>query len=173
MLVNYHCVNDSVTYVIKDYIDLPMLPTNTTVVIKKIGIYNWDSWMRKPRDMIQYAMLTAVNPSEFPEGKNKDIDYIPTDNVSPVVVIDTDDKRYRVSYLLWFPLADVHDGTLLKQSLTRSKVFPKTIFIDDNNQWMCELLSLIGSKILNKLHTTSGSDVTVNKSSKTTKVVMK
>ena len=72
-------------------------------------MYNYNPLTKETGNHIQYSMLTSEDPNEFPVGFDANSDYMPDECVSPVVIIDSDDRRYRVSYLLWFPLTDIHD----------------------------------------------------------------
>lgn len=132
----------SVVSVVKEYIALPDLPMGADIIISKIGIYNYDPTKKDSSDAIKYSVFSALDIFEYPEGKNSDLDYMPNDNVSPVVIIDNHGKKYKVNNLLWFPLCDAHDGILRKQSITGGEVFPVKIFIDGQHQWVTTLLNL-------------------------------
>ena len=137
--------------IVKDYMQLEMLPTNKDLIIDKIGVYNWDSVNKKPRNLIKYGLFTSLKPDEFPLGVNPELDYMPEDDVSPVVIISTNGVKYRVDDLLWFPLVEISDAVMLKQGKTGQKVFPQKIFIDEtiineegykSNKWIANLKNL-------------------------------
>lgn len=148
-----------VTDLVKQYIDLPLLPTNKEINIDKIGVYNWDTCKRKPKDLIMYSIFTDNNPDEFPLGTNPSLDYMPNDYVSPVIIVDTNGNKYRTKDLYWFPLIDVSDGIILKQSITGKKIFPQKVFIDEDvikngnpsNKWIPTLLNLVGYDTLKNM----------------------
>ncbi len=156
--------NAGVYNLIKEYIELPLLPVNKEITIDKIGVYNWDSIKRKSRDGIKYQILTLLNPLEYPEGKNPQLDYMPDEFVSPVVIIDINGNKFRTKDLFWFPLIDISDGILIKQARTKKKIFPQKIFIDEDgknengmmaNKWISILFNLVGHDILEKLRNQS------------------
>ena len=103
-------------------------------------------------------MLSSENPVEFPLGINPNSDFMPDECVSPVVIIDNNDIRYRVNYLLWFPLTDIHDKILRKQALTQHKILPYKIFIDEgikmeqgtSYKWIVKLFNLTNNANTNK-----------------------
>ena len=137
-------LNTPIFNLIKEYCNLPLLPTNQEITIKKIGVYSYSPLTKETGNHIQYSMLTSENPNEFPVGFDAD------ECVSPVVIIDNDDRRYRVNYILWFPLTDIHDKIVRKQAITHLKIFPHKIFIDEgikvqkgtSYKWIPELFNL-------------------------------
>jgi len=145
---------------VQEYINLPYLPTNKEITIKQIGIYNWDTLKRCPKQFINYGIFTKINENEYPKGTNLTLDYMEDDYISPVIIIDNDNNKYKVKYILWIPLIDIHDGIIYKQYIIHKKILPYKIFIDDDkilltggikNKWITELFNLIGTDILNKL----------------------
>lgn len=147
---NIRSLNNPVLNLVKEYCNLPLLPTSQETTIKKIGAYNHNPITKQAGDYIQYSMFTSENPNEFPLGVNPETDYMPDEYVSPVVIIDNNDKRYRVNYILWFPLVDIHDKIIRKQASTQQKIFPYKIFIDEgvmaqqgtSYKWIAELFNL-------------------------------
>ena len=69
---------------------------------------------------------------------------MPNDNVSPVVIIDDIGNKYKVNYLLWFPLSDIQNDILYKQSTAGVRVFPVKTTIDEDHQWITTLMNLVG-----------------------------
>ena len=134
--------NDIVT----EFINLPTLPTNQEICIKKIIILNHG--FRKTGPLLKYSTFTAINPTEYPEGKEEDAEYMPYDNVSPIIISDMDDVEYKVDQHHWFALTDIYDGVLLKQGMTRKKIFPQKIFIDNSCEWIRTLMNLVGIDII-------------------------
>ena len=118
------------------YVGLPMLPIGKEIIIKSIRVYNRHPLTQKIGPLMEYSMFSALNPSMYPEGINKHNDYMPTDQVSPVMVIDTSGVEYQTSPLLWLSLA------LINNRISNQNVFPKRVFIDSDNQWMCELMNI-------------------------------
>jgi hypothetical protein len=137
---------------VRDYIALPLLPVNKYITIAKLGIYNWENG--RSGNLLKYQMFTNIDRTEFPEGKNPQLDYMPNEGVSPVVIIDITNKKYRVADLFWFKLSDIYEGLMLKQRKTNKKVFPLKIFIDENiidkksgfvsNKWLSTLTNAVG-----------------------------
>lgn len=131
---------------IEEYINLPLLPVNEFITIQKIGIYNWDTINQRHTGLMKYSMFTRLDEDEFPKG-NKKGDYMPDDQVSPVVIINTDGNKYRTKDLFWFGLMDVYDGIMKKQLFTNKKVFPYKLFIDKdtiNKEFGCPSNKWIG-----------------------------
>lgn len=106
---------------------------------------------------MNYRLFTEINPSEYPECKNHQIEYRPDEPVSPVVIIDSEGNKYRTHMIHWFLLTDIHDGIILKQSLVRRKILPFAVFIDENKsiplagKWIVEIMNLVGIQIISKL----------------------
>jgi len=151
----------SVEDIVKEYINFPILPTNKEITISKICVYNWDPLTRRALDLIKYNVFTSINSIDFPIGFNEKTEYMPDEYVSPVIIIDKNNIKYKVDCLYWFPLIDVHDGIIIKQGIINKKVFPYTVFIDENvidvktqkptNKWILSLLNLVGYDILMNL----------------------
>ena len=143
-------INTSPFNVVKEYIDLPILPTNEYLNISKIGVYNWDPIKKKHRGLLTYSLFTDINSDEYPAGKDEQLDYMRDDQVSPILFIDTENNRYKINHLFWYPLTDIHDNILIKQGKTGRKIFPQRIFIDEtiktrkgySNNWIVELMNL-------------------------------
>lgn len=139
---------------VKYYVNLPMLPTNKEISIAKIGVSNWNSYKRCHHGSISYGSFRQLAPLEFELGTDPSMDYMDYDQVSPVIITDTKNNKYRVNDLFWFPLVDIFDGILIKQSMTGKKIFPKKIYIDDgikDCKWIVELSNAVGINILNSL----------------------
>ena len=117
--------------IVSKYNNFPSLPYKKHIEIKKIGIFNWDSGLRQSGNLITYSMLCSINPLEYPKGKNSKTDYMPTDYVSPVIIVDTSGNIYKTTYILWFPLSVVYDGIMIKQTALKIKLFPITIYTDE------------------------------------------
>ena len=122
--------NDENDFVEK-YINLPILPTNTEICIANIEIYNFDYQKRDSHDLIKYSTFTSKNPVEYTEGKNKELDYMPNDYVSPVVIIDNNGIQYKVNDLLWFQLSEAYICILMQQYRNNNVILPKKIYIDE------------------------------------------
>ena len=145
---------------VKQYVDLDDLPINKNIVIDKIAVMNWNPLTRSNTNVgIKYGMFTDINSEKYPEGKDHKMDYMPDEEVSPIIIIDDKGKNYKVDILYWFPLIDVHDGIVLKQSITQERILPNKIFIDESieenggmsNKWVPQLLNLVGHRVLNVL----------------------
>ena len=133
--------------IVKEYVGLPDLPVNCEITIDKIGAYNYNILTNDSNKYIKYAMFTSVDPNKYPVGKNKVMDYMPDDYVSPVVITTIDGIKYKVDDLFWFPLCDVYERILTKQHRTGKRFFPLTIFIDElsknkTNKWISTLKNL-------------------------------
>jgi hypothetical protein len=134
-IINY----EPIMNIIEDYTSLPILPTNKEINISKIGIYCWDSIQKESQKIIHYSDFTRILPLEFPV-----IKYLSPEYISPVLLIDTDGKKYRIDKLLWFPLTEIRDSLIknisLEGDITWEHFFPKKIFTDTKNKWINELL---------------------------------
>ena len=146
--------------IVKEYNDFEKLPINNYINIDKIAIINWNPLTRSNSSMcIKYRLFTELNPERYPEGSDPNLDYMPDEEVSPVIIIDTDGKKYNTDYLFWFPLIDIHDDILLKQKNINYRVFPHKVLIDQNinengnvtNTWISKLLQLVGHDIIQML----------------------
>ena len=147
--------------IVKEYIDLEELPINKEINIDKIAVMNWDPRTRSNTSMgIKYSLFTELNSEKYPKGDNPQLDYMPDEEVSPIIIIDTEGNKYKIDDLFWFPLIDIHDGIVLKQRISNVRVFPQKILIDKNvdenggvtNTWINKLLRLVGYDIINMLN---------------------
>ena len=144
--------------IINEYTSLPLLPVSQKITVQKIGVYNWDTQKREARSMMNYGLFTANNLVDYPVAKNPILEYKSDEQVSPVVIIDKQGNKYKTHMIHWFPLIDIHDGIILKQSLTRQKILPFTVFIDENSsapkihhKWIQNLFNLVGLRFINSL----------------------
>lgn len=136
---------------VQKYVELPDLPVNCEITIDNIGAYNYNIITRDSNPLIKYSMLTSIDPVKYPVGKNKVLDYMPDDYVSPVVITTIEGVKYKVDDLFWFPLCDVYDRILANQKRTGKRFFPVTIFIDKltknkTNKWISTLKNLTQSE---------------------------
>ena len=115
----------------KEYIKLPILPTNTEICIDRIEVYNFNYQKNDSHNLIKYSTFTSIDPVEYTEGKNKEMDYMPNDYVSPIIIVDSNDKAYKVNDLLWFPLSEIEVALTIKQYKYGNKILPKKIYIDE------------------------------------------
>ena len=69
---------------------------------------------------------------------------MPDEYISPVVIIDTHGNKFKVNYLYWFPLTDIHDCILI--SVINIKLLPMKIFIDIDYQWLKTLFNILNKK---------------------------
>lgn len=146
---------EQINKLIKEYIDLPLLPTETEVNLANIIVYNWDTANRKILRGVKYSKLHDLNPTEYPTENSK---YELEDYVTPVKVVDVDKNHYRILPQQWYALIDVHDGIHMRESFYSQKTFPRKLFIDGDkkdpntgklsNKWIPELLHIIGNNIL-------------------------
>jgi hypothetical protein len=141
-----------------EYYNLPMLPTNQEVTISKIAILNWNPVDRCSPDPLTYKMFSDIDKIAFPEGEEPQYDYMPDEAVSPVTIQDINGEKYKVPMNLWFVLSDISGGIILKQGLTLHKVFPFTVYIEENfglqmntkkQNWICKLMNFVGIKYIN------------------------
>ncbi len=138
------CVDD----IVKEYINLQILPINNKITINKIGVYNRDFFKRESKNLIKYENFTKFDSTNYPKGSNPYMDYMPDENISPVVIIDTNGNKFKVNYLYWLQLIDIHDYILIQQGLTNIKLLPMEVFIDVNNKWLKTLFNIIDKNIL-------------------------
>ena len=137
--------------IIDTYVNLPILPMCMQINVKKIGVFNWNPRQGEPGDMMKYSMFSKLKPLDYPEGVNEDIDYMAEDCVAPVIIVDTQGVVCRTSHELWGILSNIHDGIIIKQGMNGNKIFPKTLFIDHKNFWVCDLLNVVGRDLLQRL----------------------
>jgi len=126
--------------VVKKYVELPILPRGIEITIGSIGVLNWDSDERRPCDELTYGLFTQLKPIEFPKQTQDEF-------VSPVVITDVDQKRFRIEKLFWMSLIDIFDAIMTMQEMTGDKLFPQKIFIDNRNEWMSELMYMVRIRI--------------------------
>lgn len=113
-------------------------------------MYNHDPLKRESKNLIKYGDFTKFDSVNYPKGSNPNRDYMPDENISPVVIIDTNGNKFKINYLYWFPLTDIHDCILIEQGLTNIKLLPMKVFIDIDYQWLKTLFNIIDQKILDK-----------------------
>jgi len=147
----------STFHIIKEYIELPSLPTNKEINIRSIGVYNWNPRERKTLKLFKYSTFTFIDSLEYPKGDNCLLDYMPDDYVCPVMIIDTNGNKYKTKPIFWLPLIDISDGALIKHIIVGTKVFPQRVFIDDNitdlfsSKWIQHLIEVVGQNIIDQL----------------------
>ena len=144
-------MNTDINDLLNEYVNLPFLPIGENINIDKIGVYNNDFTNDKTGNNIKYKMLTSIDSKNYPVGVNPQLDYMPEDNVSPVVIIDTKGKKYKTKIIYWVSLTDISNRIMIKQATTGVRVLPYTFLIDDisNNNgndlytWIFKLMNIL------------------------------
>ena len=67
--------------------------------------------------------FTELDPVEYDEGTNPNMDYMPDEYVSPVLV-KINGVKHRASVLTWFPLTDFADTIKWKHHVTNMTTYP-------------------------------------------------
>lgn len=120
----------------REYVAYPLIPYNTTIVIKKIGALN------PLGKCLNYGLFRNLNPDEFKECVDPSLDYTNDEEVTPITIETNDNNIYRVNYVHWFPLSDAVKQICEKQAKIGRKLLPIELFIDQENQWIGKLLVL-------------------------------
>ena len=141
----------------REYVTLPYLPTDTYMKINTIRAYYWNPYERRSQNILQYGLLTTLDPNTYKKGENPLTDFMEEDYVSPVMILDTDGNAYRSNPLFWLPLIRAMDAILIKQAIVQRRLLPQTIYIDEDkidengavsNEWIGTLQTLAGYDIL-------------------------
>ena len=157
---NKKCSEMTALELVKEYVNLPYLPTEQEIIIAKIGVYNWNQLTRCSGNCIHYGMFTLIDKDEYNVGTNPALDNMFDEHVSPVVIIDNIGNKFKIKDNFWMALIDIHDGIIEKQSITHKKLLPYKIFIDKDkvtnngvvvNKWISKLFNLVGKDILDRL----------------------
>ena len=96
----------------------------------------------------KYNEFTELDPIEYDEGTNPNMDYMPDEYVAPVLV-KINGITYRASVLMWFPLTDCADAIKWKQHVTNTTTYP--IHIEKGKSPFNEVRKAIGAKFWNDL----------------------
>lgn len=134
--------------IVETYVSLPEISAKSSIILNKIGIYNWNSVTRKSEQQVQYKQLTAELDESFPM---ESMHYAQADNVSPVVLFDGHNIEFRVDPALWLPLADIFDGAAIKHGTSKVSILPMQIYFDGNNEWLDKLFRAVGKDIIQAL----------------------
>ena len=67
---NKKCSEMTALELVKEYINLPYLPTEKEIIIDKIGIYNRNPLTRCYGNYIKYGMFTLIDNDEYKVGTN-------------------------------------------------------------------------------------------------------
>jgi hypothetical protein len=140
--------NISMHNIVEKYVSLPEIPVKSSIILNKIGIYNWNSATRKSEQQVQYKQLTAKLSESFPI---ESMHYAQADYVSPVVLFDGWNIEFRVDPAFWLPLADIFDGAAIKHGTSKVSIFPMQIYFDVNNEWIDKLFRAVGKDIIHAL----------------------
>jgi hypothetical protein len=112
------------------------------------SIHIGDTFYRKEGNLYKYGEFTKRNEKEYPLGKNPDEEYMPYDNVSPVI-LKVNGKIYKASMITWFVLTDCSDAVKAKQYITTKSIYP--IYIKKEKQAIAQVINTIGFKFLKNL----------------------
>ena len=89
---------------------------------------------------VDYKAFRQLCPQEFPACTNSD-DYEDDEQVTPIIVT-SGNVEYRVKMLLWFPLCDIVKKLVVRRQTLNRLLFPVTLFIDKEDQFIAKLMNL-------------------------------
>jgi hypothetical protein len=90
----------------------------------------------------KYKELTELDPVEYYEGTDPEMEYMPDEYVAPVLV-KVNGITHRASMLMWFPLTDVSDAIKWKHHVTNTTTYP--IHIEKGKGPFTEAVNAIGA----------------------------
>jgi len=126
--------------IVAEYVALQFPPIGRRVKLLKIGLLNPEESMG-----LTYGMFRSVDSKNFPECTDPTLDYMDSEDVSPVILtadVDGRQTTFRVPMLLWFPLKDVCLGIQTRQGRTGRKALPIWVTFDENHKWLVPLFNL-------------------------------
>ena len=91
----------------------------------------------------KYKEFTELDPIEYDEGTNPNMDYMPDEYVAPVLV-KVNGITHRASVLTWYPLTDFADTIKWKQHVTNMTTYP--IHIEKYKMPFIEVRKVIDEK---------------------------
>ena len=91
----------------------------------------------------KYKELTELDPVNYYEGTDPEMEYMPDEYVAPVLV-KVNGITHRASMLTWFPLTDFADTIKWKQHVTNTTTYP--IHIENNKIPYIEIRKAIDGK---------------------------
>ena len=124
----------------KQEIDIQL--ESIVVLNHKVEIYN-NMMFRSDGESWNYNEFTELDPVEYNEGINPNMDYMPDEYVAPVLV-NINGITHRASALSWFPLTDCADAIKLKQHATNMTTYP--VHIEKGKRPMVAVMNAIGVK---------------------------
>ena len=123
-----------------EYINYPILPYGKKVQVWGIGVIN------PHKDIgLVYRLFRERNPTEFSKGTDEKLHFMDHEEISPVklrIKVHGEITECRVNPNLWYPLKDICMAIQIKQGRVHRKLLPIEIYIDTNNQWLCNLMNL-------------------------------
>ena len=78
-----------------------------------------------------YKAFTELDPVDYYEGTDPEMEYMPDEYAAPVLV-KANGVTHRASMLTWFPLTDLADAIKWKQHVTNTTTYPIHIFKKQN-----------------------------------------
>ena len=90
----------------------------------------------------KYKEFTELDPIEYEEGTDPEMEYTPDEYVAPVLV-NINGITHRASMLMWFPLTDCADAIKWKQHVTNTSTYP--IHIEKGKGPFTEVVNAIGA----------------------------
>ena len=90
----------------------------------------------------EYKEFAKLDPIEYYEGTDPEMEYMPDEYVAPVLV-KINGVTYRASMLMWFPLTDVADAIKWKRHETNTSIYP--IHIEKDKGPFTEAVNAIGA----------------------------
>ena len=115
------------------YVNLPIFKFENTqdidihiesiVVLNHSIEYSNNIIFRSDGETWKYKESTELDPIEYYEGTDPEMEYMPDEYVAPVL-IKTNGITHRASMLTWFPLTDCADAIKWKEHVTNTTTYP-------------------------------------------------
>lgn len=141
---------DSKDKLIHEYMSYDTLPYNSVFVLKKIVVINYDIKLNKTLNLIQYKNFRSLYPYEFNETLDSRLDYEDDDYVTPVILIDDENKKYRIEECFWLYFCDK-----VYNLICFPDIFPlkfKLVNHEGNHKWLRFLSALNDGSSLQKAY---------------------
>ena len=134
------------------YVNLPILKfenkqdidiqIDSIVVLNHNVEFHNNIIFRSDGETWKYKELTELDPVDYYEGTDPEMEYMPDEYVAPVLV-KVNGITHRASMLMWFPLTDVADAIKWKQHVTNTTTYP--IHIEKGKGPFTEAVNAIGA----------------------------
>lgn len=118
-----HPYGTSKRYTVVDYVSLPHVLVNRDFNLAKIIILGL-------MGDITYGRLMKCDPDTYQDGTDPELDYMPSDVVKPVVLIDSAGFEYRTNEFLWLRLNYLSRDISTYFDCTGERFLPRRVYID-------------------------------------------